>query len=285
MQVRFGPAGNPASFQLQGHKSSLDMPFWLKKLGLDAYEYQCVRGVHIGEEMARRLGERAAENGVALSIHAPYYITLGTADPDLREKTKKHFFDSLRAAHWMGARTVVFHPGGGAKDRDGAKSRAMDLLAEIVREAAEKGWSGIRIAPETAGKPAQLGNLEEVLEFCAAGPEVVPAVDFGHLHAASQGGFDRPEAFEAVLDRLENVLGRKKLANLHIHFSPVEFTAGGEKRHWTTLEEFGPGFGPLAELLAKRKISATVICESAGRQAEDALIYKQMYEDCKKGIN
>lgn len=277
MRVRFGPAGNSASFQLQGYKSSLNMPSWLKKLGLDAYEYQCVRGVHIGEEMARRLGELAAENGIALSIHAPYYITLGTTDPVLREKTKKHFFDSLRAAHWMGAHTVVFHPGGGAKDRSEAKSRAMALLAEIVREAAEKGWAGIRIAPETAGKPAQLGNLEEVLEFCAVGPEVVPAIDFGHLHAVTQGGFNNPEAFEAVLDKVESILGKERLANLHIHFSPVEFTAGGEKRHWTTLEEFGPGFDPLAELLAKRKLGATVICESAGRQAEDALIYKQMY--------
>ncbi len=284
MAVHFGPAGNPPSFHAQGYKSSLDMPRWLKQLGLDAYEYQCVRGVHIGEETARRLGESARENGVVLSIHAPYYISLGTSDPILREKTKKHLLDSIQAAFWMGAGVVVFHPGGGGRgNRKEAMARARWLLVEILAEAVQKGWSEVKIAPETAGKPAQLGNLEEVLEFCTLGPQVVPAIDFGHLHAASQGRIGNKETFAAVLDEVESQLGKESLLNLHIHFSPVEFTSGGEKKHWTTLDiRFGPEFTPLAELLAEKELKATIICESAGRQAEDALVYKQIYESFLK---
>src|SRR5690554_6708599 len=90
MSIRFGPAGNARPFYEQGYKSSLDMPAWLKEQGLSAYEYQCSRGVNLKEETAVRLGEAARENGIALSIHGPYYINLATLDPEKREKTKGH---------------------------------------------------------------------------------------------------------------------------------------------------------------------------------------------------
>lgn len=283
MFVHFGPAGNPPSFQSRVYKSSLDMPLWLKQLGLDAYEYQCVRGVHIGRETACRLGELARVNNIALSIHAPYYISLGTPDPVLREKTKKHLLDSIRAAYWMGAGVVVFHPGGsGGRNRREVMDMALSLLAEILEEANSRGWNGIKVAPETAGKPSQLGSLEEVLEFCSVGKQVIPAIDFGHLYASSQGKINDKKSFKAVLEKLAALPEEKKL-NLHIHFSPVEYTAGGEKKHWTTLDiQFGPEFTPLAELLVENNLSATVICESAGRQAEDALVFKQIYENTIK---
>ncbi|OAT82933.1 endonuclease IV [Desulfotomaculum copahuensis] len=281
--MRFGPAGNPPSFQTAGHKSSLDMPAWLRARGLNAYEYQCVRGVHIGEGTARQLGRLAAENDIRLSIHAPYYITLGTADDVLKEKTTGHLLKSMQAANWMDAAVVVFHPGTGAgEDRRETLQRAKKLLGEILQQAREMGLAQIKVAPETAGKPAQLGNLEEVLELCDCGPQVVPAIDFGHLHAASGGGFTGEEAFMAVLDRVEAHLGREAVRHLHIHFSPIEFTRAGEKRHRTTLEPgFGPDFALLARLLVKRELEPTIICESYDRQAEDALVFKQLYEEMK----
>lgn len=252
-------------------------------MGLNAYEYQCSRGVNIGENSARKLGSLARENGIKLSIHAPYYITLGTTNPDFREKSKMHLLKSMRAAKWMGATTVVFHPGtGGGDDRFNTMSRAKDLLLEILEEAGREKLEDIQVAVETMGKPAQLGNLEEVIEFCGLSPQVIPAVDFGHLHAAGGGNLKTKEDFAKILDTIEGSLGWKVLQNLHIHFSPIEFTRAGEKKHWTTLEtQFGPDFTPLAELLAERNIQATVICESAGRQAEDALIYKGIYEKVK----
>ncbi|MDK2887728.1 MAG: deoxyribonuclease [Thermoanaerobacter sp.] len=284
MGIRFGPAGNPPSFHAQGYKSSLDMPAWLRGQGLNAYEYQCVRGVHIGEATARKLGEQARENGVSLSIHAPYYITLGTDDPVLKEKTKMHLLKSMQAALWMGASPVVFHPGtGGGKERAAAMARAKKLLLEVLALAEEMGLGEIRVAPETAGKPAQLGSLDEVLEFCTLDPRVVPAVDFAHLHAAGRGALKSMEDFAIVLDRIESWLGKEAVRKLHIHFSPIEFTGAGERRHRTLLDGgFGPDFRFLARLIVERKLTPTIICESADRQVEDALIYKRIYEQVKE---
>lgn len=277
-EPRFGPAGNPDSFYRAGYKSSTDMPAWLRRLGLTAYEYQCVRGVHIKEDTARRLGEAAREHGVALSIHAPYYVNLAATDRTLREKTRGYLLDSLRAAVWMGATTVVFHPGSPGEDRAAALERAARTLREVLDAAGEEGLDRVALAPETTGKDNQLGSLEEVLALCSLGGNVVPAVDFGHLYARSGGVLAGKEAFAEVLRAVERHLGRAVLTHLHIHFSPVEFGRGGEKRHRTTLDPgLGPDFTPLAELLVEWGLAPTVICESDGRQAEDALVYRDIY--------
>ncbi len=279
MNVRFGPAGNPDSFYREGYKTSLDMPRWLRDRGLNAYEYQCSRGVNIGEDTARRLGELAADNGIYLSIHAPYYINLAAAEPAAREKTRKYLVDSMLAARWMGAEVVVFHPGSAKEDRAAAMNRAKDLLWELIRQAGDQGLGDIYLAPETMGKRSLLGSLEEVLDLCSLDERIIPAIDFGHLHAAGGGQFDSKEAFAGVLDRVEAALGGDRPKRLHIHFSPVEFTVSGEKRHRTTRDKgYGPDFSCLAPLLAERRLEFTLICESDGLQAEDALYYRSIYE-------
>ncbi|RJQ26653.1 MAG: endonuclease IV [Peptococcaceae bacterium] len=283
MSIRFGPAGAPESFYAEGYKSSLDMPAWLKRNGLDAFEYQCSRGVNIGEETARRLGALARENNILLSIHAPYYINLSTVDPVIRTKTKMHLIKSLRAARWMGATTVVFHPGSASGgDRREMLGNAKRLFQEILNEAEEEGLAGIILAPETMGKKNQLGSLEEVLALCKLST-TIPALDFGHLHAVTGGSIIDKASFAAVLDLVEARLGREMLQRIHIHFSPIEFTkTGGERKHRTLADgQFGPDFKPLAELLVERNLTPTIICESNGKQAEDALVYRSIYEQVK----
>jgi len=181
----------------------------------------------------------------------------------------------------MGASVVVMHPGGKVgDDRSAALRRAVEHLGELLDLAEKEGLTGIAVAPETMGKPAQLGNLDEVLELCRVSEHVVPAVDFGHLHAAGGGALKDTAAIAKVLDRIQGALGEDSLANLHIHFSQIEFTGAGERRHRTALDEgFGPDFALLAQEIIRRKITPTIICESAGRQAEDALLYRQIYKD------
>jgi len=279
MGTCFGPAGASASFYAEKHKSSLEMPEWLKKRGLNAYEYQCSRGVHIGEEMAGQLGKLAVEHGIQMSIHAPYYINLCTTDPEIQVKTKGHLLKTLRVARIMGAKTVVFHPGAAsAGNRKEILARAKKFLKEILAEVKEEGLSSIILAPETMGKKNQLGLLDEVLELCELGEQLRPAVDFGHIHAVTGGGLKDKASFAALLDIIERRLGLFYLQNLHIHFSPVEFTGAGEKKHQTTLDiNSGPDFTPLAELLVERNLTPTIICESDERQAEDAMIYRDIY--------
>ena len=86
MSARFGPAGNSDSFS-KVHKSSLAAPKWIAEQGLDCYEYQCGKGIHVGEDTARKLGVNAREAGISLSLHAPYFINLANPDPDSLAKT------------------------------------------------------------------------------------------------------------------------------------------------------------------------------------------------------
>ncbi|MDA8236015.1 MAG: TIM barrel protein [Clostridia bacterium] len=280
MKTRFGSAGNPESFYEAGFKSSVQMPEYLAGQGLNAYEYQCSRGVRISEKLAREIGAKAKEFDIAMSIHAPYYINLSSEDTKIQDSSKVHLMKSLEVARWMGATRIVFHAGGGAKgDRVAALSRAKKLLLEVLEEKEAGGYEEIYLCPETMGKLNQLGNMEEVLELCKLHPKVIPTIDFGHLHAASQGSLTNKEAFGRILDRVGEVLGEEVMKNLHVHFSPIEFTGAGEKKHWTLLDaQFGPDFVHLAQLMAERHMTPVIICESAGRQSEDAKIFRNMYE-------
>ena len=278
--VRFGPSGNSESFYEQGYKSSAQMPEWLGKMGLSAYEYQCSKGVKVGEKMAREIGEKALENDIFLSIHAPYYINMASEEKEKRDNSIRYIMETLQAARWMGARRIVVHTGSCSKvSREWALKTAIGVLGDAMREADEAGFSDITLCPEVLGKLNQLGSLEEILEMCSIDERLIPTIDFGHLHARGIGALNSVEDFERVIDRIGNVLGEDRLKRLHCHFSRIEFTAGGEKKHWAIDDtQYGPEFGQLAEVLVKRRMEPVIICESRDYMAEDALKLKQIYE-------
>lgn len=278
MYAQFGPAGNSDAFYQEGYKASADMPAWLEKQGLRAYEYQCSRGVIIREETARTIGRNAKEHGVLLSIHAPYYINLSTKDDTIAENTRGHILKSLQVAQWMGADRVNFHIGGpGKQSRSSGLERAKRLFSSILDEAEKNGLTDILLAPETMGKQNQLGNLDEVVEFCKISRRLIPTVDFGHLHSASLGAYQTKEEFAAVFDKIAEVLGEDIASKIHVHFSRIEFTKAGEKRHRTFAEDYGPPHEPFLELIAERGYEPRVICESAGTQALDAKMMQDFY--------
>ncbi len=279
MSARFGPAGNGEAFP---YRSSVEMPRWLSELGLDAYEYQCGKGVNVGEESARRLGENAGEKGIALSLHAPYFINLANPDPESLEKTVGYILASCRAAAWMGADRITVHTGALMKrTRREALEIAKGSVKEVMARVEEAGYAHITLCLETMGKINQLGDLDEVLELCALDKRLLPCVDFGHLYARTLGEMDGGEReIETLLTKLEKGLGEERASRFHSHFSKIAFTPnGGEKMHLTfAQDEFGPDYLPLLKGLARRGWSPRIICESAGTQAEDALCMKRAYE-------
>ena len=279
MSAIFGPAGNADSFP---YKSSADAPRWLAELGLDAYEYQCGKGVNVKEDTARRIGAAAQAAGIRLSLHAPYFINLANPDPDSLQKTIGYITAACEAADWMGATRVIIHSGALMKrTRREALDIAIPSLKAVLAACDEAGYGQIALCPETMGKINQLGDLAEVLERCTLDERLLPCIDFGHLYARSLGADDGPEVFERMLDRVEEVLGPDRAGRFHSHFSHIEFTPkGGEKCHRTFADDggFGPDWTPLAQEIARRNWSPTFICESAGTQAEDALEMKQIYQ-------
>ena len=283
MRAKFGPAGNSDSFS-KVHKSSLAAPKWIADFGLDCYEYQCGKGVHVGEDTARKVGENAREAGIALSLHAPYFINLANPDPDSLKKTIGYITQSCFVADVMGAARVVIHSGALMKrTRQEALDIAKRSLREVIAACDDGGFGHIALCPETMGKINQLGDLDEVLELCTLDARLVPCIDFGHLYARSLGADQGHEACVRMLDRVEEILGRERASTFHSHFSHIQFTPnGGEKCHRTFADDdgYGPDWVPLAAEVARRGWSPTFICESAGTQAEDAMTMKQVYRAC-----
>ena len=271
----FGPAGQCNEAAAAGVKSTEKLLEYLKERGADVLEYQCGRGVNIREEKARAIGEKAAQLGIALTLHAPYYISLASAEPEKRDNSIKYILQSARAASWMGATRIVVHPGGiGKYTRDEAFEIACDTLSRAMRALREEGLEGVTVCPEVMGKINQLGNLEEVLGFCKMEEALLPCVDFGHLNSRMHGEMQYGE----VLDAIFEAIGEDRARNMHIHFSKIEYSKGGEVRHLTFEDEqFGPDHRPLMEEFVKRAMHPTVICESDGTQTADALAMKQYY--------
>lgn len=278
--IRFGPAGNSASFYAEGNKNTWQAPLWLQRRSLNAFEYPFGRGVQISIEAAFRIEREADACGIRISAHAPYYINLANPDADIRNNSFRYILESARAVTAMGGSRLVLHVGAALKmDRADALRLCADGLLESIRRLEDAGLGNVRLCPETMGKRSQIGDLEETLAFCALDERLIPCIDFAHLHALSQGGLREPDDFAAVLDALETALGLERAHGLHIHFSTIEYTLAGEKKHHTFAEEeYGPRFGMLAPLLKTRGYEPTVICESNETMAEDAGTMKKIYD-------
>ena len=278
MEAKFGPGGNSESFYAEGFKSTLQAPGWVRARGLDAYEYQCGNGITASPKTLAAIGQKAAEHGVAMSLHAPYYISLSSEFEEKRVKSLDYIAACADAGEALGARIMVVHTGSAAKiSRETAMAYAADTVEKACALLADKGTS-VRMGLETMGKQNQLGTLDEVLRLCAIAPAILaPVVDFGHLNAREGGVLRTADDYKRIFDAISSALGGEAAETLHCHFSQIEYTKMGEKRHLTFADEtFGPFFGPLAEAIVSLGVSPTIICESAGTMAEDALRMKEL---------
>lgn len=282
MAAFFGPGGNSDAFRLAGYKSTIDAPSWVKSIGLDAYEYEAGNGLSASPKILAEIGREAVEHNIKMSFHTPYFISLSGVVEEKRLNSINYIRQSLDAAKLLGADTIVVHSGSAAKiSRDEAMRLAGDTL---VKTLASVDTYGIKIGLETMGKINQLGTLDEVLELCRIDSAFVPVVDFGHLNARDLGGvFVSADDYLRVFDKIDRALGANVAENLHCHFSKIEWTGSGEKRHLTFDDNvYGPNFEPLIETIYKNNLSPTIICESAGTQSDDALAMKKYYQEIQK---
>ncbi len=282
MSALFGPGGNSRTFFEAGHSLTVEAPEYTKNIGLDLYEYEAGNGIASSQTMLKAIGEEAIKHNVKLTFHAPYFISLSGVDPEKRLNSIRYIKESLDAAQTLGSDIIVVHTGSCAKiSRDEAMRLAADTL---IRTLSTVDTHGIRIGLETMGKLNQLGTLDEVIELCRIDKSLVPVIDFGHLNARNLGGFfNTADDYLRVFDKIDHCLGFDVVDRLHCHFSKIEWTSSGEKKHLTFEDrEFGPDFVPLIEVVYKNKISPTIICESAGTQDVDALDMKRYYEELMK---
>ena len=278
--IRFGPSGNCARFYEEGHTSSTDAPKWLADQGLNAYEYSFGRGVNISAEKAAAIGELGKAFDVAISVHAPYYVNLANPSDEMAAKSYGYILKSCERVRNFGGKRVIFHPASvGKMTRKEAVEltrRRMEVLASLIRE---NGMDDCIFCPETMGKINQIGDVEEVTEFCKVADFFIPTIDFGHINARTYGSLKTEEDYEQIVKHLINHLGFERASQMHVHFSKIEYSKGGEVQHLTFADTvYGPEFAPLAAVIKKYNLTPTIICESDGTQADDALTMKRIYE-------
>lgn len=262
---RFGPAGVPPTFKKLKAKLQ-DVPQLLREEGLDAFEYQAVRwGVNpkIKHEDAEKLGLEAEKNDVTLSLHASYFINL-CGDKETVEASERRLIACASAAKWMKANITVFHVGYyGKKTPKQVFEDCVNSLKKVVSEMNSLGIKEVWLGPETMGRVSQFGSLDEVLSLCEQVEKTRPVVDWAHLHAREGGRFRTVDDFREILMEIENRLGSDVVKNLHCHFTKIEFTDKGEKRHRILDDkEYGPDFRLLAQAIVDFRLAPVIISES-----------------------
>ncbi len=278
--IKFGPSGNSESFYAQGYAHTEQAAKYVKEMGLDCFEYSFGRGVRMTEVKAISIGEAFRNEGIEISVHAPYYINFANPSDENAAKSYGYVLDSGKALKLMGGRRCVFHAATqGKMEREEAVSLTEERLKILRDYIYLNGLQDLMFCPETMGKLAQIGTLEEVVRFCKIDQIFVPAVDFGHLNAREQGSLKTVSDYRSRLEYMISELGYDRVKHFHVHFSKIEYSAKGEVRHLTFEDTvYGPEFGPLAIALKELKLEPFIVSESAGTQAEDALAMKKIYE-------
>jgi deoxyribonuclease IV len=262
--TRFGPAGVPPMFRLMGAKI-FDVPKLLREEGLDAFEYQAVRWgqkPQMKQEDAQSLGEEARKNDVRLSLHASYFVNL-SGKSDVVEASKRRLIACATAADWMGAYVMVFHTGFyGRVEKNFALKKCVAALKEVSEDMKNLGLK-VKLGPETMGRKFQVGTIDEIMIICEEVEGTHLVIDWGHLHARYQGAFKVKDDIRQVAEKVEKRLGKEALKNMHCHFSKIEFSSQGEKRHHVLDEKrYGPDFRMLAEVISEFNLHPTMICET-----------------------
>lgn len=277
--IKFGPSGNCESFYAEGNTHTEQAAKFVKARGLDCFEYSFGRGVRMTEEKAASIGAAFAKEGVELSVHAPYFINFANPDDEMAKKSYGYVLDSAKMLQKMGGTRCVFHPAAQGKDtRENAVARTVDRLKYLRDEIYQTGMQDIIFCPETMGKLAQIGTVEEITAFCEIDRVFTPCVDFGHVNAREGGSLKTANDYRVRLEYMIERLGYERMKHFHMHFSKIMYSAKGEVKHLTFEDEvFGPEFSPLAEVLVDLKLEPYVVSESDGTQAEDAAEMKEIY--------
>lgn len=221
-------------------------------------EMQFVRQARMQESIALEAGQRARKLDLKLSAHAPYYINFNSTSKENAKKSEEWVFLTAQIAHWLGAKVIVMHAGVvQAEDRKGCTERVAEGVSSCLDRMTAEGINDVLLGLETGGKKVAWGTLEEVSAVMDQVKGVVPVIDFGHLHARSGGGMRTQGDFQKALDEYQRIYN----GPLHCHFSCIEFTEAGERRH-LSLDRKQPDFGLFADCIRGGKLDVTIISET-----------------------
>lgn len=276
-KLRIGTAGIPASTKPRTSQNAIRH---LAEMGLRHMELEFVRGVRMSEGTALELRKLAEEYDISLTVHAPYYVNLNSAEPEKVVASKERIIQAAKVGAWAGAKSVTFHPAYYHNDDpevvySRVREQMEDLLETLDREGID-----IRLSPETTGGLSQFGTLEELVRLGVDLPGVYPCVDFSHLFARSIGEFNSYKQFVEALQLISDQLGPQALLEQHIHLSGIEYGPKGERNH-LPFSETELDYQGVLQALVDFDVGGWLTCESPILE-EDALILQDLYEQLIK---
>ena len=266
----FGTAGTPICCK---ERSSLAGIKKVRELNLDAMELEFVRGVRMNKELAAKIKEEAQKNKVHLTAHGPYYINLNSLEPAKIDASIKRIMDTAIIANAAGAYSITFHAAYYMKqEADKVYLKVKDLMKKIIKKVQDQNIN-LWIRPETTGKGTQFGNFDELIKLSQDVEQVLPCIDFAHLHARSAGKQNTREEFNELMTKLEKGLGKLAINNMHIHMSGINYSDKGERNH-LELNESDMNYKDLIKVLKEFNAKGILISESPNIESDASLMQK-----------
>ena len=271
-KLKFVTAGQPICNGTNGYEKAFNI---LEELKLDGMELEFVHGVRMTEANQKLVKSIAQSKDMALTAHGPYYINLNSKEEEKIEASIKRVLDTARMGKTLGAYSVTFHAafymGMSPKDVFEKVKTSMKEICNVL----EKEKNDIWVRPETTGKPTQWGNLEEIVSLSKDFKQVLPCVDFSHLHARTNGGYNTYDDFCDIFEYVGNELGSYALENFHAHIAGIDYGKKKKKKH-LMLKESDMNYKDLMKAFKKFDVKGVVVCESPIME-EDAVLLKDFY--------
>lgn len=277
--MKFGVAGVPTNYK----GKFKDLFDWLRNLGLNAYEIQCVYGFKISD-VNKEIYRKEIQNGFNFSIHAPYYINLGSLNKDVVMRSKENMKQGIELAKSIGVNRIIFHPGGGHNNTEEGRKIAINQLIDAVNEfTSEIDMGDVRLYPEIGGKTNNLGSIDEIIEICKNCKYCYPCIDIAHLHAREIGSLVNKQVLKEKLLKIKTELP-EKVKFIHFHAYTINYNDKGEIKHLVHGEnmpngsEGRPNLKEFVEILYEMGINPWVISEAHDSQELGAKYMLEQYK-------
>lgn len=280
MPLVFGTVGSPSGTPKSGTDSAIA---YIRELGLDALEIAWVRSVRVSDDSCDGFKSAAGQQKVLLSIHAPYYINLNSQTADKMKASDERLLAAARKGFRAGATDIIFHPGSyHGQPPEQVYERAKEKLIELTGILREEGVD-VTLRPETMGKSAMFGTLEEVVQLSKEIDGVAPCIDVAHLHARpGDGSFNTYDEFAGMLKLVQRELGPEGLHTMHFHLSGIEYTAAGERNH-LMLEEADLDWRAFIQACVDFGVEGRIVSESP-TQEDDSLLVQKAYAELLQAV-
>lgn len=274
----FGVAGVPTNYK---GKFSGVFP-WLKEMGLNGFEIQCTYGFKVSDDR-REIIKNMANDGFYFSMHAPYYINLGSLNSAVVGRSKSNMKEGIELAKQLNVNRIIFHPGGGHENTVEGRKRAINQIVDAINEfTTEIDMGSVRLYPEIGGKTANLGSLDEIIEICARCKYCYPCIDIAHLHAREIGSITSKQILIEKLTKIKNALP-EKFKYIHFHAYTINYGDKGEIKHLKHGENMPdgsvgmPNLADFVAVLKEMEIDPWVVSEALDSQEIGAKYMRDLY--------